>query len=135
MSRSILPTLLSLAVALVAAAPASALQPPSAGAVSATPNSTHANFAMLRGRGFGRPTYRPRAARPYPRSSYRRTRGFGHFGGSLLRALGIAYLVHALFGWGAGGGSPFGLLIVVAIIAYLIGRRRSRRRDYYGYAH
>jgi uncharacterized membrane protein len=47
---------------------------------------------------------------------------------NVLRAIGIAYLVQALFGWGAGGGSPFGLLIVLAIFLWIASRMRRRRR-------
>lgn len=91
------------------------------------------------GRGFGARTgYRPRARTPFTRSprTYRRaSRPFrprvGHFFGNLLRALGIAYLLHLMFGWGAGGGSSFGLLIVLAFVAWLVTRRRRRPLRYY----
>jgi hypothetical protein len=53
------------------------------------------------------------------------------FFGSVLRALGIAYLVHMLFGWGPGGGSPFGLLIVLGVVLWLATRRRRRPSAYY----
>ena len=43
--------------------------------------------------------------------------------------LGIAYLAHLLFGLG-GGGSPFGLFLLVAIVLWLVSRRR-RRLAYY----
>jgi hypothetical protein len=43
----------------------------------------------------------------------------------MLKVLGIAYLAHLLFGWGAGG-SPFGLLILGAVILWLATRRRRR---------
>jgi hypothetical protein len=51
----------------------------------------------------------------------------------ILRALGIAslgmaYLFHALFGWGGGGGSPFGLLLVAGIVLLRFSRRRCGRR-------
>ena len=52
-------------------------------------------------------------------------RGFGGF----LKVLGIAYLAHLLFGLG-GGGSPFGLFLLVAIVLWLVSRRR-RRLAYY----
>jgi uncharacterized membrane protein len=69
------------------------------------------------------PVYRGRARTPY-RHSYRRSPFHGFFGG-VLRALGIAYLVHLMFGWGAGG-SPFGLLLLAAVILWLVTRRRRR---------
>jgi hypothetical protein len=47
-------------------------------------------------------------------------------GGAILRALGLAYLFHLLFGWGAGG-SPFGLLLLVALVAWIATRRLRRR--------
>ena len=69
------------------------------------------------------PLYRPRARTPY-RRAYRPSPFHGFFGG-LLKVLGIAYLAHLLFGWGAGG-SPFGLLILGAVILWLATRRRRR---------
>ena len=70
---------------------------------------------------YGRARSNRRASRPYrPR--------VGHFFGNVLRALGIAYLFHMIFGWGGGGGSPFGLLIVLALIAWVLTRRRRRTR-------
>ena len=92
------------------------------------------NEARIGGRGFGRtgrPTFgtrRPSARRPTIRRPLRRRPLFRHgFFGSILRALGIAYLVHLLFGWGAGGGSPLGLLFVIGIVSWLVTRRRRRR--------
>jgi predicted lipid-binding transport protein (Tim44 family) len=88
------------------------------------------------GRGLGRrsPSFgtRPRARSHYPsryrtRTSRRPRRGFGHVVGGVLKALGVAYLFHMLFGWGAGGGSPFGLLLLIALLAYAVGRTRGRR--------
>ena len=69
------------------------------------------------------PLYRPRARTPY-RRTYRRSPFHGFFG-RMLKVLGIAYLAHLLFGWGAGG-SPFGLLILGAAILWLATRRRRR---------
>jgi hypothetical protein len=78
------------------------------------------------GRGFGRGTFRSRPR--YPSSRYRRSpyRARPHFGRRILQALGIAYLAHMLFGWGAGGGSPFGLLLVLGLILFMVSRRRRR---------
>jgi hypothetical protein len=90
------------------------------------------------GRGFGRqapslgsrPRVRPRYPSRYRSRSYQRPRrGIGHVFGGVLRALGLAYLFHALFGWGSGG-SPLGLIVVIALIAVLL-TRRPRRRIYY----
>jgi hypothetical protein len=92
-----------------------------------------ANEARIGGRGFGsrRPTFRSR--RPsVRRPAVRRRPLFRHgFFGSILRALGIAYLVHLLFGWGAGGGSPLGLLLVIGVVLWLATRRRRRRPAYW----
>jgi hypothetical protein len=82
-----------------------------------------------RGLSFGRRSY----GSPYRyssryRSPYGYRRGFhpfrGAFGG-FLKVLGIAYLFHALFGWGSGG-SPLGLIILLAFFAWLVTRRRRR---------
>jgi hypothetical protein len=48
----------------------------------------------------------------------------------VLKALGIAYLVHALFGWG-GGGSPFGMLLLVALTLWVATRRTRRRTPHW----
>ena|SRR5215210_383616 len=102
-------------------------------AVAATPLPTaaaQANQARIGGRGFGRSTYRSRP-RVAPSSRYRRTpyRARPHLGRRLFRgvlqALGIAYLAHLLFGLGAGG-SPFGLLLLVGLIVFMVTRRRRR---------
>jgi hypothetical protein len=92
-----------------------------------------ANRARLGGRGFGRGTFRSRphvapTSRRYRRSPYRARPHLGRrlFRG-VLQALGIAYLAHLLFGWGAGGGSPFGLLLVLGLILWMATRRRRRR--------
>jgi|SoiMethySBSTD1v2_1073268.scaffolds.fasta_scaffold858403_2 hypothetical protein len=85
------------------------------------------------GRGFGRRSpsigTRPRTR---TRSPYRARRPFTarRFFGGVLKALGLAYLFHLLFGWGAGG-SPFGLLLLAAIVLFAITRRRARRPAYY----
>src|SRR3954451_18499218 len=78
-----------------------------------------------------RPTFAPRyrTRSPYFRS-YRRPGLFHGVFGGVLKLLGIAYLFHLFFGIGAGGGSPFGLLLLVALIAYFAGRRRRRPMVY-----
>src|SRR3954454_796188 len=89
-----------------------------------------ANQSRL-GRGFGRTSFRSRP-RVVPSSRYRRSpyRARPHFGRRIFRgvlqALGIAYLAHLLFGWGAGGGSPFGLLLLLGLILFVATRRRRR---------
>ena len=65
-----------------------------------------------------RPRYAPRSRDARPHSGRRLFRGF-------LHALGLAYLAHLLFGWG-GGGSPFGLFLLAAIVLWLVTRRRRR---------
>ena len=122
--RVVLPLLAALL--LVAGTPATASAARSSHPAGAAPQTTLAAF----GRGF-RPSYRPsyRSRSPYYRTrpAYRRPLFRPHIGRSLLRgalhALGIAYLVHLLFGWG-GGGSPFGLLLLLAIVMFAATRRR-----------
>jgi hypothetical protein len=43
----------------------------------------------------------------------------------VLQALGIAYLAHLLFGWGAGG-SPLGLILLIGLVLWLVTRSRRR---------
>src|SRR4051794_5738860 len=102
---------------------------PAAAAVPAAPVAVHVNQAGFATRGFrGGLRSRPRVStrpRYAPRNRYARP----HFGRRLFRgflhALGIAYLMHLLFGWGAGG-SPFGLLLLGALVLWLVTRRRRR---------
>jgi hypothetical protein len=115
--------------AVAAPAPAAAKAGPQSG-VSTKQSRLGRGFG---GRGFGR---RP-AIRTRPRTGVRRpVRPFGRrsfarrFFGGVLKALGIAYLFHLMFGWGAGG-SPFGLLLLAAIVLFLVTRRRRRRVAYY----
>ena len=108
----------------------------SSGSQAAPGSATPSNESRIGGRGgFGRRT-RPTVRRTRPSTGARRptTRrplfGRGFFG-SVLRFLGIAYLVNLLFGWGPGGGSSLGLLIVFGVILWLATRRRRRRPLYY----
>jgi uncharacterized membrane protein len=111
-------------VLAVAAVPPAAVAAPRGAAVR-----TQTQQARIGGRSFGRSplTTRYRSRSPYTRT-YARRSPFHGLGGTLLKGLGIAYLFHLLFGIGAGGGSPFGLLLLVAIVAYLVGRTRNRPR-------
>jgi hypothetical protein len=110
-----------------------ALTPSPATAAARTPAAashiagTQARFG---GRGFGRrvPAFRPRTRYGY-RPAYRRSPFHGVFRG-ILRAVGLAYLFHLLFGWG-GGGSPFGLLLLAGLVLWLAARPRRRRRVYW----
>src|SRR4051794_1629763 len=115
------------------ALPVLALIPTSAPAALNTPTAAvHVTTDQARfgARGFGRrlPTYRPRTRYGY-RPVYRRSPFHGLFRG-VLRAIGIAYLFHVLFGWG-GGGSPFGLLLLAVFVLWLAGHARRRRRAYW----
>jgi predicted lipid-binding transport protein (Tim44 family) len=124
-----------LAAVLIAGGPA--IAPSVAPAAAAKRSAAATNQARIGGRGFGsrRPTFgsrRPSVRRPAARRPFRPRPLFRHgFFGSVLRALGIAYLVHLLFGWGAGGGSPFGLLLVIGFVLWLATRRRRRRPVYW----
>jgi uncharacterized membrane protein len=113
--------LLSTALAAVFA---TTLVPAVAPATSHAAARVQTTQARLGFRSFRRaPVYRRAPRAPY-RRSYRPSPFHGFFGG-LLRVIGIAYLAHLLFGWGAGG-NPFGLLILAAVILWLATRRRRR---------
>jgi hypothetical protein len=110
-----------------------------AGALAAAPAKSQAQTSQARlfGRSFARRTpafgsrYRYRTRSPYTRA-YRRPHLWRGFFGGVLKALGIAYLFHLLFGFGPGG-SPFGLLLLVALVAWLLGRRTRRPAAPYPY--
>lgn len=109
---------------------ASAPPGPAGAAVRTTKAGGTSQARIGFGRSYRAPSYRARSrARPSYGRRYRRP-GFGHVFGGILRTLGIAYLFHALFGWGGGGGSPFGLLLLAAIVLFAVTRRR-RRAAYY----
>ena len=114
MSNRILPILLSLLLVPIAA-------PAPAGAAPVHVKQSRLGRGIGRAPGYGRPRYRtPR----YP-AGYRRPFTARRFFGGVLKALGIAYLFHLLFGWGAGG-SPFGLFLLLGLILLFVTRRRRR---------
>ena len=45
-----------------------------------------------------------------------------------VRRAELAYLFNLLFGWGPGGGSPFGLLLLLVLVGGLVWVVRSSRR-------
>jgi hypothetical protein len=123
--RFIIPALAaSLVLPIAAPATAGAAGTP-APKVSSTQARLGGGFRTARRPSFGsryrsRPYHRPR--------TYRRPSLFR----GILQALGIAYLFHMLFGLGPGGGSPLGLLLIVAFVVWMVTRSRARRR-YYSY--
>jgi hypothetical protein len=121
---TVIPLLLS-ALALGAASPAIA---GAAGTPAGVKVQTHQSRL---GGGFrARPSFGSRSRSRYRSPYYRRnSRPFRGLGGSILRVLGIAYLAHLLFGWGAGG-SPLGLILLVGLIAFIATRGRRRRYAY-----
>jgi hypothetical protein len=100
--------------------------PPVATAAPAAPKIQSDQSRIGGFRGARRPSFGTRyRSRPY-RRSYRRPSLFR----GILQALGLAYLFHALFGWGPGGGSPIGLLLVLGFVFWLVTRSRRRRMVY-----
>ena len=76
------------------------------------------------GRSFGGSRSRSRSGRPI---SPRRPASRRNIGRSILRALGLAWLFSVLFGWGPGGGGPFGLLLLLALVLLFVAAFRRRR--------
>ena len=128
--RALPAVLPSLAIAVaVPAAPAHAVVGTSGASAKITTTQ-----ARIGGRGFGGSfgrrspgfgTRRGLAPRRSPLTR-RRSHAMRNFGRGVLQALGIAYLMHMLFGWGAGG-SPLGLLLLAALVLWMVTRRRRRR--------
>jgi hypothetical protein len=116
---------LALAAALPVA-PAVAAAPPTK---QVRPQESRLGFGRARRTPSFGSRFRTRARRPSARR-IRPVRPFRGFFRGVLQALGLAYLFHLMFGWGAGG-SPFGLLLLAALILFLVTRRRRRRAMYY----
>ena len=132
---------LSIAVAVVLAATAAVGLRAPAPAAGATPASTSAAtsvpqpltpFAVRGGRGFGsRPRInRSSRNRPIARRNPNNARAMRNLSRTVLRVLGIAFLLSFLFGIGPGG-SPLGLLVLLGIIALLVVSIRRRRQYSY----
>ena len=125
-NHRILPILLSLLL-VPAAVPATASAAGATAVGKTSQSRLGRGFGSRRSPGLGsryrtRPRYAPRG--------YRRPFTARRFFGGVLKALGIAYLFHLMFGWGAGG-SPFGLFLLLAIVLFLVTRLRRRRPAYY----
>ncbi len=124
MRSILLGVLLATSSVLLAPAGAGAAQPVRAPAfTSDVPASSQAAIRVR-----PRTTFRPRS-RFAPRRTVRPAPSMRRIGRGILQALGIAYLLNLLFGWGAGG-SPFGLLLLLGIVALLVSRARRRRHAY-----
>jgi uncharacterized membrane protein len=113
----------------LAAAPAGAAGAAGGSATPGAVGTVGTTQARFGGRSFGRsrgfaPQRRYAPSRRYPA----RRSPFRGLGGSILKALGIAYLFHALFGLGVGGGSPFGLLLLLGLMFVVVSMFRRRRR-------
>ena len=136
---------LAVAAAVVSAAAVVAVAVPTSSLAAATappPQATSpASLAVpplplaARGGGFrSRPRISPSRPlsrnRPVVRRNPNTGRALRSFSRSLMRALGIAFLLSLLFGIGPGG-SPLGLLVLLGIIALVVVARRRRRQ--YGY--
>ena len=122
-------TVLLLRLSAVAPVTATAASPGSTAPAAALDTSGRAALAA---RGFrSRPRTAP--ARRYAPSRYRSRPVTGRrlFRG-VLQALGIAFLVNMLFGWGAGG-SPLGLILLIGLVLWFVTRSRRRRMAYARY--
>ena len=115
------------------AAPATAAASPLPAAPAAAIKAGQTRFAARGFRGGYRSRPRTAPARRYAPNRYRNRPQLGRrlFRG-VLQALGIAFLVNALFGWGAGG-SPLGLILLAGLVLWLVTRSRRRRLAYSRY--
>ena len=125
MSNLLRPLSVLLTALLVAGAVPATATAGGSGTAAQQAGATEARLGGFR----ARPSYRTRPT--YRRPTYRRNRpsiarGFVR---GVLTALGISFLLHALFGWGAGG-SPLGLLLLGAIVLWIVTRSRRRRLAY-----
>ena len=68
--------------------------------------------------------------RPVTRRNPNTGRAMRNFSRTVLRALGIAFLLSLLFGIGPGG-SPLGLLLLLGIVTLIVVNRRRRRQYSY----
>jgi len=123
----LLPLALATVVAAAVPAPAGAAALPKASTVQPQQSRLGFRSGARRAPAFGSRVRSRSGSRARPVRSLRPLRGL--FGG-ILRALGLAYLFHLLFGWGTGGG-PFGLLLLGALILFVVTRRRRRRAVYW----
>jgi hypothetical protein len=126
--RLVIPAVVALVLACLAATPASSARARAAGpaVVTAAGVASVAVPPIAQRRGA-----RPRIRRsPSARRPVRNRRIDGRrIARGILQALGIAFLLNMLFGWGPGG-SPLGLLLLGAIVLWLVTRRRRRRPAY-----
>jgi MYXO-CTERM domain-containing protein len=117
---------LTLLLLPLGAVPATAAASPLPAAPAAAVKANQARFAARGFRGGYRSRPRTAPARRYAPSRYRSRPQLGRrlFRG-VLQALGIAFLVNLLFGWGAGG-SPLGLILLLGLVLLFVARRRRR---------
>jgi len=123
----LLPLLLATVVAAAVPAPAGAATLPKVSSVQPQQSRLGFRSGARRVPAFGSRARSRARSRVRPIRPIRPFRGL--FGG-ILRALGLAYLFHLLFGWGTGG-SPFGLLLLGALIVFVLTRRPRRRAVYW----
>ena len=131
------PAALLAAVGILAgSAPASAAGSVALAVANGAPASLAAPLTPLAARRGGGFRTRSRSSRPFSgnRPVARRNPNTGRalrsFSRTLMRALGIAFLLSLLFGIGPGG-SPLGLLLLLGLIALFVMSRRRRRQVSY----
>jgi hypothetical protein len=122
---------LGVLAALTIAVPAAPVAPATASAPTIAPASPSLvpPLAQRRRGGFRnrrRAPQTPAQRRAQQRAAQQRNRTLRRAGRTVLRVLGIAFLLHLLFGIGAGG-SAWGLLVLAGLIALFVLARRRRR--------